>query len=188
MAISPTALASANTTGLAAPNTSAAKLPIVPIVLAVAGSVLVATAAVASGMYFLARSGRLPGVTTTPHRAELVVPPTSHIVPLEPLLVNLADQSGTAYARISLALRVADSSSKTGSSEGEKAKGVSLQPEIIVPVRDTVLTVLGKETADELLAPEGKNQLRMVLKTELAERNPALNLKEVYLTDLLIQR
>ena len=55
-------------------------------------------------------------------------------------------------------------------------------------VRDTVLTVLGRQTADGLLAADGKEHLKAELKSAIAEHNPDLKVKDVFFTDFLVQR
>jgi len=55
-------------------------------------------------------------------------------------------------------------------------------------IRDTVLTVLGLQTADDLLAPDGKERLKLELKKSLAEHNGNLKIAELFFTDFLVQR
>ena len=187
----PTVLANVSPPGpsISASTAEAAKFPVIPVVLAVVGSVIAATLGIGGGLYYLARSGRLPGSANLPHRVATVPPVSTHLVLLEPLLVNLADAGGTSYVRVSLALRVADGLDKEGSSpKEEKAKDATSRYEAVAPARDTVLTVLGKQTSDELLAANGKEYLRAALKAELADRDPELKVKDVYLTDFLVQR
>ena len=58
----------------------------------------------------------------------------------------------------------------------------------VAEVRDTVLAVLGRQTADGLLAADGKGRLKVELKAALAEHNRDLKVMDVFFTDFLVQR
>jgi flagellar FliL protein len=122
-------------------------------------------------------------------KTEAIGPATTHAIVLEPLLVNLADAGGSSYLRVALTLRVADVADKKGSKpNGEKNKDEKGTEDSVASVRDTVLTVLGRQTADGLLAADGKEHLKTELKAALAERNADLKVKDVFFTDFLVQR
>jgi flagellar FliL protein len=110
-------------------------------------------------------------------------------VALEPLLVNLSDAGGSSYLRVAMTLRVADVAEKKGAkAKGEKDKEEKSSDEAIAAVRDTVLTVLGRQTADDLLAADGKDHLKLALKAGFAEHNADLKVIDVFFTDFLVQR
>lgn len=190
MATSPTVLASSSS----APSSSTpavtapSKFPLIPLLLAVLSSVAVALLVIGGGVYYLARSGRLPMPGVMAHKAAVVVPPATHVMTLEPLLVNLADGGGSSYLRVAVALRMVDGSEKEFTAKGEKAKDDKGLNEAVAPVRDTLLTVLGEQTADELLAYDGKEHLKAALKAALAEHNPEIKVEDVFFTDFLVQR
>jgi flagellar FliL protein len=192
MATSPTVLAGASPSSspvpapVAAPiaATAPAKFPVVPLLISVAAGVVIATLGVGGGVYYLAHTGRLPMQGVAAQKTEAIALGTTHAMALEPLLVNLADASGSSYLRVALTLRVADVVEKKGvKTEGEKATDDS-----VAAVRDTVLTVLGRQTADGLLAADGKERLKTELKAALAEHNADLKVKDVFFTDFLVQR
>ena len=192
MATSPTVLAGASPSSspvpapVAAPiaATAPAKFPVVPLLISVAAGVVIATLGVGGGVYYLAHTGRLPMQGVAEQKTEAIALGTTHAMALEPLLVNLADASGSSYLRVALTLRVADVVEKKGvKTEGEKATDDS-----VAAVRDTVLTVLGRQTADGLLAADGKERLKTELKAALAEHNADLKVKDVFFTDFLVQR
>jgi flagellar FliL protein len=188
MATSPTVLASASSAS-SIPAPEAAKFPVLPLILAVAVSVAVATLGIGGGLYYLARSGRLSGAGNATRRAAVVAPATTHVLVLEPLLVNLADANGSSYLRIALTLRVIDGADKRlAVPKEEKGKDEQGMNEAVAPVRDTLLTVLGRQTSDQLLATEGKDRLKTTMKAALAERNPDLKVTDLYFTDFLVQR
>jgi len=165
------------------------KFPIISLLIAVAAGVVIATLGVGGGVYYLARTGRLPVQGGAGQKTELVAFGTTHAMVLEPLLVNLADPSGSSYLRVALTLRVADVVDRKGTRPtGEKSKDDKGTEDSVAAVRDTVLTVLGRQTADGLLAVDGKEHLKTELKAALAERNADLKVKDVFFTDFLVQR
>ena len=103
--------------------------------------------------------------------------------------MNLADAGGNSYLRLALTLRVADADRKNRrQDEGRKSKAEKDTDEAVAAVRDTVLTVLGRQTADALLAADGKERLKAELKAALAEHNADLKVMDVFFTDFLVQR
>lgn len=192
MATSPTVLASDSSAvpvPAPAPVSVPAKFPVVPLLIAVVVGVVIAALGIGVTVYFLARSGHLPLQNSAAAKAEPAAPMTTHVLVLEPLLVNLADAGGNAYLRVSVALRVADAiDKKAPKQKEEKTAGDGNGSDSVVAVRDTALTVLGRQTADGLLAADGKGRLKAELKSALAERNSDLKVVDVFFTDFLVQR
>ena len=140
-------------------------------------------------MYYLAHTGRVSMQGWAAQKTEAVAPATTHAMVLEPLLVNLADAGGSSYLRVALTLRIADVTDKKGEkASGEKNKDDKGTEDAVAAVRDTILTVLGRETVDSLLAADGKEHLKAELKEALAEHNADLKVKDVFFTDFLVQR
>jgi flagellar FliL protein len=165
----------------------AAKFPVVPLLIAVVVGVVIATLGVGGLVYYLAHAGRLPMLGGAAQKTE--APATTHAMVLEPLLVNLADAGGGSYLRMSLTLRIADAADKADKKiNNEKSKNDKATDDAVAAVRDTVLTVLGRQTADGLLAVDGKERLKTELKSALAERNADLKVRDVFFTDFLVQR
>jgi flagellar FliL protein len=189
MATSPTVLAGASPT-LPAPAPAEAKVPVVPLLIAVVAGVVIATLGVGGVVYYLAHTGRLPmQAGTAAQKTEAAVPVATHAMVLDPLLVNLSDSGGNSYLRMALTLRVADATDKKGSkAKEEKSKDDKGADGALAEVRDTVLTVLGRQTADGLLATDGKEHLKAELKTALAKHNGDLKVMDVFFTDFLVQR
>ena len=191
MATSPTVLASASTpyAPASAPAPAVAKFPVIPMLLAVVAGVAIAAVGIGGAVYYLARSGKLPVHGDTAQKAEAVIPVSTHAMALEPLLVNLADAEGSSYLRVTMTLRVADVVDKKGAkAKDEKGKEDKTSDDGVAAVRDTVLTVLGRQTADGLLAADGKEHLKSALKTALAEHNADLKVTDIFFTDFLVQR
>jgi flagellar FliL protein len=186
MATSPTALAGSSP--VAASAVLPVKFPVIPLLIAVVAGVLVTALGIGGVVYYLARTGKLPlhsgGAALA--RVEPVVPITTHAIVLEPLLVNLADAGGASYLRVALTLRVADATAKKdGKPKDEKGKDGD---DAVAAVRDTTLTVLGRQTADGLLAADGKERLKAELKSALAKHNTDLKVTDIFFTDFLVQR
>jgi flagellar FliL protein len=160
------------------------------MLLAVVAGVVIATMVIGGVVYYLARTGRFPVQGGTSGKAVAVVPAATHAMVLEPLLVNLADAGGSSYLRVALTLRVADAADKKGSQtkDGKNKDDKNASDEAAAAVRDTVLTVLGRQTADGLLDADGKEHLKSALKTALAEHNADLKVMDIYFTDFLVQR
>jgi flagellar protein FliL len=191
MATSPTVLASASTSSppVSVPAPVAAKVPVVPLLIAVVVGVVMAVLGVGGVVYYLARTGRLPMQGRAAQKMEADIPITTHAMVLEPLLVNLADAGGSSYLRIALTLRVADvADKKDAKAKNEKSKDNQAGDEDEAAVRDTVLTVLGRQTTDGLLATDGKAHLKGELKKALDEHNTDLKVMDVFFTDFLVQR
>ena len=82
-------------------------LPLIPLVLAIVVAVMVSVGALGGAGYWLVKSGRLSlgGGATKVEAAEKAETAKTKLVPLDPLLVNLADAGGHAYLRIGIVLR-----------------------------------------------------------------------------------
>jgi flagellar protein FliL len=110
-------------------------------------------------------------------------------IALEPMLVNLADGSGSSYLRVSMTLKVADSADKKGAkAKDDKGQTDKASEDGVAAIRDTVLSVLGRQTSDGLLAVDGKERLKAELRRALNERNSDLKVLDVFVTDFLVQR
>jgi flagellar protein FliL len=191
MATSPTVLASASASSSLspAPASTAPRVPVIAMLLAVVAGVVIATVGIGGVVYYLVRTGRFPMQGGAPGKAEAVTPATTRAMVLEPLLVNLADAGGSSYLRVALTLRVADAADKkSAKAKDEKSKDDKDAGEAVAAVRDTVLTVLGRQTANGLLDADGKEHLKAALKAALAEHNADLKVVDIFFTDFLVQR
>ena len=117
-------------------------------------------------------------------KAKPPVETATRLIVLEPLLVNLADDGGSSYLRLSLTLQLAGAAAKKDAS----SNGGAGADDAIAAIRDTALTVLGRQTAEGLLAQGGKELLRIELKKALDQRDPDLKVKQIFFTDFLVQR
>jgi flagellar FliL protein len=165
-----------------------AKVGLTAILVPVLLSTVLALGAVGGGVFWLIKSGKLGGVSAASAAAPVVVvaPPATHVLALEPMIVNLADSGGRSYLRASVSLRIKDEA-KTEKKE-EAPKDPKAADGAAAALRDTTLTVLSRESADGLLAPEGRESLKKTLEKEFKLRNTETPVVEVYFTDFLVQR
>lgn len=167
-----------------------ASLPLIPLMLTVLVAVLAAVGLCAGTAFWLIHSGRLPLVTGSgrSEAASKPAPALTHLVALDPLLVNLADQDGHGYLRVSLTLRLEDKPLAKGEKAKEEAPAKGKAPnEFEAAERDAALSVLGRQTSAVLLAESGKEDLKQQLKTAFAEHVPEVKVQEVLLTEFLVQ-
>jgi flagellar FliL protein len=166
-----------------------AKFPLVPFLIAVVAGVVIAAAGVGGGLFYLIRTGRLPGREGSARRADAAPPAApTHVMVLDPLLVNLADAGGSSYLKIAMTLRIADAGDGKDTKVKEEKPQERGANDLTAPVRDTLLTVLGRQTAEGLLAGDGKEKLKDELKRAFAEHNADLKVADVFFTDFLVQR
>jgi flagellar FliL protein len=95
--------------------------------------------------------------------------------PLDPFVVNLADQGANKFLKISVQLEL------SGTLVQEKAK--SKVPQL----RDAVITLLTSKSSDALMTPEGKLQLKDEINVRATQILGPNSVKNVYLTDFVMQ-
>ena len=120
-----------------------------------------ALGAVGGGIFWLLRSGKLAGAmaiaaTAPAQPASAPVPLASHVLALEPMIVNLADPGGRSYLRAGISLRLRDEEELKGKTEEEKKDSKAVDG-TATALRDTSLAVLSGQTSDELLSPAAKS-------------------------------
>jgi len=169
-----------------------AKVGLSSILIAVLASTLCALLVVAGAGYWLLRSGKLAAAVSSSTKAHSVVDSSaellpSHVLALEPMVVNLPDTGGRSYLRVSISLRVVDEPLTKGK---KKPESKADKPDLAssAAFRDTTLRVLGSETADALLASGGLDALKKKLRQTYALENRELHVLDVYVTDFLVQR
>ena len=160
------------------------RLPIASVLIAMLIGASIAALIFGGVMYYFARSGRLLIGGSAAIRATASVDTATRLIVLEPFLVNLADESESSYLRLSLSVQLADATAKKDSSTHA---GMG-SDDAIAAIRDTALTVLGRQTAAGLLAPGGKELLKVELKKALAQHDADLKVKQIFFTDFLVQR
>jgi flagellar FliL protein len=107
------------------------------------------------------------------------------VLPLESFTVNLADQEEGRFLRATLSLGVDGKLPPLTKGNGNEGEGVVVS---MATIRDSILTVLTQCKSDDLLTPEGKLKLKTDLVNALNRDVPALQAREVYFTEFLVQR
>jgi len=161
------------------------------ILLPVLLSTLLTLSLVGGGGYYLIRTGKL-GAAASPASPQtrvppvvVVAPPASHVIALEPMIVNLSDAGGHAYLRATISLRIEDEEKAEKKEDKKDPKAVDA---VATELRDTTLTVLSRQTSEELLQTDGRETLKKALELEYKQRNRAIPVIEIYFTDFLVQR
>ena len=168
-------------------------VPVVPLILAVCAAVVIAVAGVGGAVFWLVKSGRLPmGSPAKVEAAEKKEPVKSKLVPLDPLLVNLADEGGHAYLRVGIVMREEEPEPAKGdkkeAAEEKPEKGKAVVKEADLVMRDVALSVVGHETAERLLAADGKEKLKTELQKAMQDKVPGTKILDVLFTEFLVQR
>ncbi|MCL4490676.1 MAG: flagellar basal body-associated FliL family protein [Nitrospirae bacterium] len=136
--------------------------------------IIIAAAVVVGGagaFYFLTKSGG-----DKSHKAKGEAKKEDGVMfALDPFVVNLSDQSGNRFLKVSLQLELAGPAVM----EGAKAK----TPQI----RDSIITLLTSKTSDALISPEGKLQLKDEINITANQILGNNSVKNVYLTEFVMQ-
>jgi flagellar FliL protein len=160
------------------------KLPIPALLIVVILGVWLGVAGVTGVLYFLARSGKL-SLGAFADNTHSSISETRHSMVLEPILVNLADEGGHAYLRVGLTLDVGGQGAAAPVAPEAGAANAKVGPENAV--RDIVLTVLGRQTSASLLAPDGKEHLKIELREAITKSDLKIDVRDLYFSDFLVQ-
>ncbi|WP_297056961.1 flagellar basal body-associated FliL family protein [Thermosulfurimonas sp.] len=137
------------------------------------GLVLLVGAGVAA--YFLLFSRSAPPPEETQKEAQA---PKSQIGPflqLDPFVVNLSDPTGRRYLRVKIALELKDD------------QALSEANNRIPQINDAIIMVLSSKTVEEVLAPEGKSELRFEIMNKLNQLLGPGKVRGVYFTQFVVQ-
>ncbi|MBZ5698044.1 MAG: flagellar basal body-associated FliL family protein [Acidobacteriia bacterium] len=104
---------------------------------------------------------------------------------MESFTVNLADQEEGRFLRTTLSLGV--DGQVPVLTRGDN-KAVETGPISMAIIRDSILAVLTQRKSGDLLTPDGKAKLKTDLINALNRDVPALQAREVYFTEFLVQR
>ncbi|MEW6116893.1 MAG: flagellar basal body-associated FliL family protein [Nitrospirota bacterium] len=94
---------------------------------------------------------------------------------LDPFVVNLSDQSGNKFLKVSMQLEL------VGPAVMEKAKVKTPQ------LRDAIITLLTSKTSETLMSPEGKLQLKDEVNIMVNQILGDNSVKNAYLTEFVMQ-
>ena len=140
----------------------------------------------------------------------VVAQPKEHITEfsVKDRIVNLADQGGRKYLKVSMVLQVAETTGAGGHASGEgsleftafeqpagsyeatASGGAAKAPELpnSAAVHDAITTVLSSKRSDELASNDGKERLKDELKAKINTVLPTgMSVKKILFTDFIIQ-
>jgi flagellar protein FliL len=128
-----------------------------------------------AAFYFWKANAAPAGDASAENRAK---PEASGLVTLEPFLVNLADEGGHAYLRVSLKLLV------TNEEQVALFEGKAV---IKSMVRSAILETLATQTAERLVTPEGKAALKETITKHIAALKQPIDVHDVLFSDFVVQ-
>ena len=151
-----------------------------PNVLLIIVGVLIFLLVVAVGGFvgYTQLSKTVAGMTGSPVMEKKVVRlETKAIIPLEPFMVNLADSDDIRFLKARFELGMVDVVKTPLDPAGKE----------IAQIRDSILRLLGSKTSDEIITPEGKENLCEEIRLLVNERYTQNRVAEVLITEFLIQ-
>ena len=105
-------------------------------------------------------------------------PAPTRILDMDPFVVNLADAGGSRFLRVTLALVVEDN---------EAAREIVEQEVVRAKVRSALLERLALQTADHLVTPEGKKELKKEIGEQAAHSAHGLKISDVLFSEFVVQ-
>jgi len=97
---------------------------------------------------------------------------------LDSFLVNLADMDAARFVKVTFRL---------GLDESKLGEEYASDQVILAATRDRIISVLSTKTADEILTPEGKEQLRKEIRERVNQILPRGKVVEVFIMDFVVQ-
>jgi flagellar FliL protein len=148
-------------------------------IIIISGIVLIVLAIIGGGFFMLWQK---LSAMDKPKEAEAAKAPekVEHggmgpVFSLDSFIVNLSDQGGKRYLRITLGLELDD------------AKSTEELTKRLPQIRDSILMVLPSRKVEELQTTEGKNSLRTEIISKLNELFGKEIVKKIYITEFVIQ-
>jgi flagellar protein FliL len=157
-----------------APAAPKKKSKLVPILIALA---IVVLGGGGAGAYWFYNQRSPEGAEAkAEHEPEDAPPPG--IVEMEPFVVNLADTGGQRYIRVSMRLLTHDE---------EQALHIKEDAVSQAKLRSAILELLSMQTADPLVTPEGKAELKTAIAERAAHAVHDLKVTDVLFVDFIVQ-
>jgi flagellar FliL protein len=131
----------------------------------------------------LAAGGAVPVMLhRSPSKAAVTVKPKLETKPMEldEFLVNLSDTGDPHYLKCTIVLEMAKSSKPSKGGESKDDPDTAR-------IRDTIISTLGKRHFNELLAPQGKDQLKASIVHDVNKALGEDRVTEVYFTAFAMQ-
>ena len=115
------------------------------------------------------------------HKGDAAAPPPRPepgIVAFDPFVVNLSDPGGTRFLRVTLRLVVDDEEHAKEMEEDELGR---------MRVRSAILELLTQQTADHLVTPEGKAELKTAISERASHALHDMKVLDVLFTEFVVQ-
>jgi len=106
------------------------------------------------------------------------LPDDPGLLAFEPFLVNLADEGGQAYLRVTLGLLVG--------SDGE-AKALEAKPVTLTRLRSALLELLATQTAQQVSTADGKSALKLAIAEKVNSLGLDVEVHDVLFSDFVVQ-
>lgn len=146
-------------------------------IIIIAGVSLIVLAIIGGGFFMLWQKlsslDNLKGAAKAPEKSEHAG--MGPVFSLESFIVNLSDQGGKRYLRITMGLELGDS------------KFAEELTKRLPQIRDSILMTLPSRKVEELQTTEGKNSLRADIISKLNELLGKEIVKKIYFTEFVIQ-
>ena len=105
-------------------------------------------------------------------------PEANGIITFEPFVVNLADPGGRRFLRINVRLLVP---------ELEEAEHIQENEVVMMRIRAAVLELLTEQTAEQMVAAEGKAALKAAIAEHATHILEPMEVSDVLFSDLVVQ-
>ncbi len=107
-------------------------------------------------------------------------------VPLQPFLVNLADEGASRFLRCTLSL-VVDDEEAAVEIAGAEGHGKGVETILMTRLRSAILELLTTQSADVLVTPEGKQKLKAAIIEKANAMLPDSEVSDVLFSDFVVQ-
>ena len=140
----------------------------------------VATVAILGGGGYAAWHFLKPPAEGAPgaEKAAKVEKPATGIVTFEPFVANLADAGGRRYARVSVRVIVGNEA---------EAKEIQENAVTLTRLRASILELLSTQTAEHIVTPDGRAELRKAIAAEADGIVKPLKVSDVLFADFVVQ-
>ena len=150
------------------------------IVLALVGILFIVMIGLTGGLFMIwtklsSAEAQTQDALINDHKGNLVQPSPGTIFPLDTFIVNLADEGGKRYLRITMDLELT-----RGTSEANVKKRLS-------QMRDSILMVLPSKRFEEIRTLEGKKNLRNEIIASLNGLFGQESISNIYFTEFVVQ-
>lgn len=107
-------------------------------------------------------------------------------VPMQPFLVNLADEGSSRFLRCTLSL-VVDDEEAAVEITGAEGHGKGVETILMTRLRSAILELLTTQSADILVTPEGKQKLKAAIIEKANAVLPDEEVSDVLFSDFVVQ-